>query len=330
MSFEEKKKKLSDLLNIEEKIDRKRQIEEKMSDVSFWVTNRGKEKTTEELTKELAEINKLINEFEAADTEEKLKKLEVLAFFSNKYDSSSAIVEISAGTGGVEAQDWAEMLLRMILRYTERKGLKATILDKNTGAEAGIKSATILIKGKNAYGMLKSEKGVHRLVRQSPFNAQNLRQTSFALIDITPEIESPKDVELKEEDLRIDTFRASGHGGQSVNTTDSAVRVTHIPTKISVSVQNERSQLQNKETALKILRSKLAKLQEEEHKRTVANVVGEIKQAAWGNQIRSYVLHPYKMVKDHRTGYETKNAESVLNGNLDNFIQAYLEWAKKK
>lgn len=330
MSIEEKKKKLGELLDIEGKEHRIFQIEDKMSDPSFWVSNRGKEKTTEELTKELSGLKKIVNEFEAADTEEKLKKFEVLTLFSGKYDDYNAIVEISAGTGGVEAQDWAEMLLRMYKRYAEKKGWKATEVDKNKGNEAGIKNAVLIIKGAKAYGHLKAEKGVHRLVRQSPFNAQNLRQTSFALVDVTPEIESPKEVEIKDEDLRVDTFRSSGAGGQHVNVTDSAVRITHLPTKIVVSVQNERNQHQNKRTALKILRSKLAKVQEEEHKSTVSKAKGETKQAAWGNQIRSYVLHPYKMVKDHRTKYETKNAESVLDGDLDGFIQAYLEWNSTK
>ncbi|MBU2595544.1 peptide chain release factor 2 [Patescibacteria group bacterium] len=325
MSIEEKKEKLAKILNIEAKKNRLLEIEKEMAESDFW-TDREK---ANQISQDYSNLKKEINEFEAADTEEKFKKLEVLTLFSGKYDANNAIVEISAGTGGVEAQDWAEMLLRMYLRYAEKKDLKADLIGKNTGTEAGIKDATIIIKGHNAFGLLKSESGVHRLVRQSPFNAQHLRQTSFALVDVTPEIESPKELEIKDEDLRIDTFRSSGHGGQSVNTTDSAVRITHLPTKISVSVQNERSQLQNKETAMKILRSKLAKLQTEEHKAEVATAKGETKQAAWGNQIRSYVLHPYKMVKDHRTDYESKDAEGVLDGNIDGFIQSYLEWSSK-
>lgn len=322
MSIEEKKEKLAKLLNIEAKKNRLVEIEKEMAENDFWA-NREK---ANQIAKDYADIKEEIGEFEAADNEEKLKNLEVLTLFSGKYDTNNAILEISAGTGGVEAQDWAEMLLRMYLRYTERKGLKADVIDKNTGTEAGIKNVTVIIKGHNAFGLLRSESGVHRLVRQSPFNAQHLRQTSFALVDVTPEIDSPKELEIRDEDLRIDTFRSSGHGGQSVNTTDSAVRITHLPSKIVVSVQNERSQLQNKETAMKILRSKLAVLQSQEHKAKVASAKGETKQAAWGNQIRSYVLHPYKMVKDHRTDFETKNAESVLDGDIDDFIQSYLEW----
>ncbi|MCX6811369.1 MAG: peptide chain release factor 2 [Candidatus Berkelbacteria bacterium] len=326
MSIEEKKRVLAKLLNIEAKKNRLLEIEKEMAKSDFWA---DREKANQ-ISKDYANLREEIREFEAADSEEKLNNLEVLILFSGKYDPNNAIVEISAGTGGVEAQDWAEMLLRMYLRCAERKGLKATVVDKNTGTEAGIKNAIIIVKGHNAFGLLKSESGVHRLVRQSPFNAQHLRQTSFALVDVTPEIESPKELEIKDEDLRIDTFRSSGHGGQSVNTTDSAVRITHLPSKIVVSVQNERSQLQNKETAMKILRSKLAKLQSEEHKKEVAAAKGETKQAAWGNQIRSYVLHPYKMVKDHRTNFESKDAEVVLDGNIDGFIQSYLEWSSQQ
>jgi peptide chain release factor 2 len=326
MSFKEKKEKLAKLLSIEAKKKRLIEAESQMAKSDFW---EDREKANQ-ISKDYSNLKEEIGEFEAADTEEKLKDLEVLTLFSGKYDPNNAILEISAGTGGVEAQDWAEMLMRMYLRYGDKKGLKTEIIDKNTGAEAGIKNATIIIKGHNAFGLLKSESGVHRLVRQSPFNAQHLRQTSFALVDVTPEIESPKELEINDDDLRIDTFRSSGHGGQSVNTTDSAVRITHLPSKIAVAVQNERSQLQNKETAMKILRSKLAVLQSEEHKAKVAAAKGETKQAAWGNQIRSYVLHPYKMVKDHRTNFETKNAEAVLDGDLDNFINSYLEWSSQK
>ena len=326
MNLEEKKEKLAKLLNIETKKNRLIKIEGEMAKPDFWA---DREKGNQ-IAKDYADLKDEIGKFESADNEEKLKDLEVLTLFSGKYDLNNAILEISAGTGGVEAQDWAEMLLRMYLRYAERKGLKAEIIDKNSATEAGIKNATVIIKGHHAFGLLKSESGVHRLVRQSPFNAQHLRQTSFALVDVTPEIESPKELEIKDEDLRIDTFRASGHGGQSVNTTDSAVRITHEPTKIVVAVQNERSQLQNKETAMKILRSKLAILQSQEHKTEVASAKGETKQAAWGNQIRSYVLHPYKMVKDHRTNFESKDAEEVLDGSIDEFIQSYLEWDQNK
>lgn len=323
MSLEERKEKLAKLLNIEAKKNRLVGIEKKMGESNFW-SDREK---ANQIAQEYADIKKEVADFEAAKTEEELKKLELLTLFSDKYDDHNAILEISAGTGGVEAQDWAEMLWRMYLRYAEKKGLKAEVIDKNQGAEAGIKNATVIIKGDNAFGLLKSESGVHRLVRQSPFNAQHLRQTSFALVDVTPEIESPKELEIDNDDLRIDTFRSSGHGGQSVNTTDSAVRITHRPSRIVVSVQNERSQLQNKETAMKILRSKLAIIQSQEHQAEVASAKGETKEASWGNQIRSYVFHPYKMVKDHRTNFESKDAENVLDGNIDDFIQSYLEWS---
>lgn len=250
------------------------------------------------------------------------RKKELL--FNGPYDDHNAIVRISAGVGGTDAQDFAEMLERMYLRWGERHNMSVANVERSAGEEAGIKTSVIEISGPYAFGKLRSENGVHRLVRLSPFNSDNLRQTSFALVEVLPQIDTPDEVHIDDKDLKIDVYRAGGHGGQSVNTTDSAVRVTHIPTNIVVAIQNERSQLQNKETAMKILRSKLAQLQLEQHAASVADLrAGE--SANWGSQIRNYVLHPYTLVKDTRTKYEEKDPQSVLDGKIDGFINAYLE-----
>jgi peptide chain release factor 2 len=272
----------------------------------------------EELEKRLAELQK---EFD---------QLEFYILFSEKYDQRHAIVAIHAGTGGVDAQDWAAMLLRMYLRFAERKDWIVKVVDKSAGSEAGIKSITFEVIGRYAYGYLKAEAGVHRLVRISPFDAEKMRHTSFALVEVLPELEDLEEVKIDDKDLRIDTFMASGHGGQSVNTTYSAVRIVHIPTGITISCQNERSQLQNKATAMKILKSKLHKMYLEERQDEKQKLRGAYQEAAWGNQARSYVLQPYKMVKDHRTKFEASDVDKVLDGNLDDFIEAFLRQQQAK
>ena len=281
-----------------------------------------------ELT-ELLELNdkRLEAELESkiSDLSSKFMALKRELRFSGPYDERDVILSIYAGAGGTDAQDWAQMLQRMYLRWAERQKLKVQIVDQSSGDEAGIKGVTIeLTGGSFLYGKLAGEHGVHRLVRLSPFNADNLRQTSFAKVEVTPIIDKPEDLQLDDKDLKIDVYRAGGHGGQSVNTTDSAVRITHIPSGITVAIQNERSQLQNKETAMTILRSKLAQLQTEQHVENVAQIKGPSQSAEWGNQIRSYVLHPYKQVKDLRTGYETSDPQKVLDGDLDPLIDSWL------
>jgi peptide chain release factor 2 len=278
--------------------------------------------------RELMELgdDSLLTEFEtqigALERELNERKKDLL--FNGQYDDHNAIIRLSAGAGGTDAQDWTEMLERMYLRWAEKAGMQTTIVERSSADEAGIKSSVIEITGPYAYGKLRSENGVHRLVRLSPFNSDNLRQTSFALVDVLPQITTPDEVSIDDKDLKIDVYRAGGHGGQSVNTTDSAVRITHLPTGIVVAIQNERSQLQNRETALKILRSKLAQLQLEQHAENISDLQAS-ESASWGSQIRNYVLHPYTMVKDTRTKYEDRDASGVLDGKIDGFIDAYLE-----
>lgn len=267
----------------------------------------------------LTEMESSVNDLEA-----RYGALEFSMLFSGTYDAKSAVMSIHAGAGGTDAQDWAEMLLRMYVRYAEKKGWKVRLVDESRGTEAGIKSATMFVEGKNAYGHLRSEAGVHRLVRLSPFNADHLRQTSFALVEVLPEVDESIHIDIKPEDLRIDTFMSGGKGGQSVNTTYSAVRIVHLPTNITVSCQNERSQQQNKETAMQILKAKLFALREEEMAKEKKELRGEFHSAEWGNQIRNYVIHPYQLVKDARTGFETTETEKVLDGELDRFVEAYL------
>ncbi len=277
---------------------------------------------------ELMELgdDSMLGEFEAqvAAFETQYTDLKKELLFNGEFDDHNAIVRITSGVGGTDAQDWAEMLERMYLRWAEKAGLETKQLERSAGEEAGIKTSVLEVNGAYAYGKLRSEHGVHRLVRLSPFNSDNLRQTSFALVEVLPQIDAPEEVEIEEKDLKVDVYRAGGHGGQSVNTTDSAVRVTHLPTNIVVAIQNERSQLQNKETAMKILRSKLAQLKLEQHAEKLSDLqAGE--SANWGSQIRNYVLHPYTLVKDTRTKHEDKDAKSVLDGRLDDFMLAFLE-----
>jgi len=263
----------------------------------------------------------------AGDTpriERRWEQLQFLLMLGGPHDRRNAIVAVHAGAGGTESQDWAQMLLRMYLRWAERQGFRTDILDTSPGEEAGIKSATVEVAGSFAYGYLKSERGVHRLVRLSPFDAAHRRHTSFALVEVMPEAEEQVEVAVNPDDLKIDVFRSSGAGGQNVQKTSTAVRLTHMPTGIVVTCQNERSQLQNRETALKILKAKLMEIEEQRHEEEQARLKGEHVSAGWGNQIRSYVLHPYNMVKDHRTGCETSNTAAVLDGDVDLFIQGYL------
>jgi peptide chain release factor 2 len=267
----------------------------------------------------IGEIEKDFKEFKKDYEELKLQTL-----LTGPYDKNNAILTLHAGAGGTEAQDWAQMLLRMYTRWAERKGFKVSILDYLDGDEAGIKSVTIQVEGENAYGYLKAEKGVHRLVRISPFDAGGRRHTSFASLDVMPELSDEVEVEINPEDLRIDTYRSSGAGGQHVNKTESAVRITHLPTGVVVSCQNERSQHQNKDTAMRMLKSKLMALKEREQKEKIEDLKGVQLEIAWGSQIRSYVFCPYTMVKDHRTNYEESNVDSVMDGELDGMINSYL------
>jgi peptide chain release factor 2 len=261
---------------------------------------------------------------QVADIERRLDQLEEERLFQGRYDAGGAVVSVHSGAGGTDSQDWAEMLLRMYLRWAERRGFDVELSEASPGEEAGIKSATFLARGENAYGLFSAEKGVHRLVRLSPFDAAHRRHTSFALVEVSPLVENDVDIDIDESDLRIETYRASGAGGQHVNKTDSAVRITHVPTKIVVQCQNERSQSSNKQTAMKLLRSKLVEREEQRRREEIAREKGEAQDVAWGSQIRSYVLHPYTMVKDHRTGFEMGDANRVLDGDLDGFVHEYL------
>ena len=337
--MEELKKRTKDILEklvIEERKRKARQLEQESVNPSFWQNPQEASKKMQELAdlqKDLTEVEKLQNllaEGKEKEVEELLEKLEFSLFLSGPHDQDDAIVCLHAGQGGVEAMDWTQMLLRMYTRYIEDKGWKWEELDRTFGEEAGVKSVTIAVDGPYAYGHLKGEAGVHRLVRQSPFNADRLRQTSFALVEVLPVIEDVKEVEIKEEDLGWEFFRASSKGGQNVQKVSSAVRVRHKPSGIVVTCQTERQQAQNRGNALAILRAKLWAREQSQVKEEKKKLKGEYKMASWGNQIRSYILHPYHLVKDLRTGYETSNTDSVLDGKIDDFVVAYLKNFGKK
>ena len=344
------------LLDIERKAVQEKELRLQMAEPDFWNDRAAAVKIgqkVEELsseTKEWGAMEKDIREAEeisalaekegSGDLAEELEKkyeelekkfshLEFLSLFSEKYDHDNALLSIHAGTGGVDAQDWAEILERMYLRFCERQKWQTEILDKNYGNEAGIKSVVWRVAGSWAYGYLKSENGVHRLLRNSPFDADGLRHTSFALVEVIPEIKDDDSIVIRDEDIRIDVYRSSGPGGQSVNTTDSAVRIVHIPTGITVTCQTERSQHQNKENALKILKTKLYQRALEEKEAEERQLKGEVQKAEWGKQARSYFLYGNRLVKDHRTNYETANVDRVLDGDLEPFMEAYLRWLKR-
>lgn len=303
--------------NLKEQIETYERLKNKVEELDFLYQLMLEEDDYtdyETVEKTLTEIEKEVDEFK------------ISTLLSGEYDENNAILSIHAGAGGLEAQDWAEMLLRMYRRWAEDKGYNVETLDLLQDPEAGIKSVTLLISGYNAYGYLKGEKGVHRLVRISPFDASGKRHTSFASVDVFPELKEEEDIEINEKDLKIDTYRSTGAGGQHVNTTDSAVRITHIPTGIVVQCQSERSQYSNKETAMKMLKAKLIQLKEEENKEKIEDLQGSYSQIAWGSQIRSYVFHPYSMVKDHRTQAEVGDVYRVMDGDLDYFINEYLKY----
>lgn len=292
--------------------------------VAQWDSLTAKTADALELARLHDESLQLEIEQELQQIEAELEKREFQALLSGEYDQDDAILSIHAGAGGTDSQDWAQMLERMYLRWGELSGYKLEVLDESQGEEAGIKSVTIAVNGEYAYGYLKAEAGVHRLVRISPFDSSSRRHTSFSLVEVIPQVETADDVEINPNDLRIDTYRSAGAGGQNVQKNDTAVRITHLPTGLVVTCQNERSQTQNKENAMKVLQARLLDIRRHEQEQELAEIKGEYVQAEWGSQIRSYVLHPYQMVKDHRTGHETGNTQAVLDGDLDSFIEAYL------
>ncbi len=307
--------------NLKQKVEGFEELEKQWED-TLMMTDMAIEENDESLYGELNEA--------ALFLEENISSMKLEALLNGPYDKNNAIISLHAGAGGTEAQDWAEMLMRMYVRWAERRGFKTETLDYLAGDEAGVKSVTILISGLNAYGYLKAEKGVHRLVRISPFDASGRRHTSFASLDVMPELDDTVQIDINPDDLKVDTYRSSGAGGQHVNKTESAIRITHIPTGIVVACQNERSQHKNRDTAMKMLMAKLIELKERENKEKIEDLKGEQKDIAWGSQIRSYVFHPYNLVKDHRTSFEMGNITAVMDGDLDGFINAYLIEQSKK
>ncbi|MCR5789300.1 MAG: peptide chain release factor 2 [Lachnospiraceae bacterium] len=346
---------VEDSLNIDAKKNRVEELERQMEEPGFWDDAERSQKYMKELKGlkgAIEAIDGLKQQYEDIETllemgyeendpsiipdiqeefdsfQNKLEEMRISTLLSDEYDRNNAILRLNAGAGGTESCDWAGMLYRMYTRWAEKKGFSVEVLDYLDGDEAGIKSVTFQVNGENAYGYLKSEKGVHRLVRISPFNAQGKRQTSFVSLDVMPEIAEDLDIEINDDDIRIDTYRSSGAGGQHINKTSSAIRITHFPTGIVVQCQNERSQLQNKDKAMQMLKAKLYLLKKEENAEKLSDIRGEVKDIAWGSQIRSYVMQPYTMVKDHRTGAEAAQVDAVMDGGIDLFINAYLKWIK--
>ena len=350
-------KDLADALALDDLKVKISELEEKTTDTAFWDDIENSQKTLQKISQYKAKVgayNSLQTSFddaltliELADEEgdlsllsevvenidtfiEELEKMRLTTLLIGEYDSKNAILTFHAGAGGTEAQDWAEMLLRMYTRWGERHNYKVSLIDSLDGEEAGIKSAVLIVEGENAFGYMKGEAGIHRLVRISPFDASGRRHTSFASLEVTPEIDDDVNVEIRPEDLKVDTYRSSGAGGQHVNKTESAIRITHLPTGIVVACQNERSQHQNREVAFKMLKSKLIEIKEREHYDKIEDIKGVQKEIAWGSQIRSYVFMPYTLAKDHRTGFESGNINAVMDGEIDGFINAYLKANSKK
>ena len=352
-TYEKPLQEVRESLNLDAKIRRIDELDKTMEEPSFWEDAELSTRLVKEakhLKDTVAEFNRLQNQYEEIglmiemgyeendpaivpeiqkmvdEFSDELEALRLRTLLTGEYDGNNAIMRLNAGAGGTESCDWCSILYRMYCRWAESKGFSVEMLDYLAGEEAGIKSVTLQINGENAFGYLKSERGVHRLVRISPFNANGKRQTSFVSCDVMPDIEEDLDVEINPDDLRIDTYRSSGAGGQHINKTSSAVRITHIPTGIVVQCQNERSQFQNKDRAMQMLKAKLYLLKQQENAEKISDLRGDVKEIAWGSQIRSYVLQPYTLIKDHRTGFESGNVTSVLDGSIDGFISAYLKW----
>ena len=352
-TYEKPLQEVRESLNLDAKIRRIDELDKTMEEPSFWEDAELSTRLVKEakhLKDTVAEFNRLQNQYEEIglmiemgyeendpaivpeiqkmvdEFSDELEALRLRTLLTGEYDGNNAIMRLNAGAGGTESCDWCSILYRMYCRWAESKGFSVEMLDYLAGEEAGIKSVTLQINGENAFGYLKSERGVHRLVRISPFNAQGKRQTSFVSLDVMPDIEEDLDIEINEEDLRIDTYRSSGAGGQHINKTSSAIRITHLPTGIVVQCQNERSQFQNKDRAMQMLKAKLYMLKQQENAEKISDLRGDVKEIAWGSQIRSYVLQPYTLIKDHRTGFESGNVTSVLDGSIDGFISAYLKW----